>query len=428
MSKIVVVGLGYVGLPLAVRSAEVGHDVVGVDLHPGKIDMLAEGSSYVEDVSDERLERAVASGRLTTGLGWGDRDEPSATRSSAQDFDIAVIAVPTPLKRGVPDLSYVESAARMVAQVLRPGAAVVLESTTYPGTTDGLLADVLADASGLVPSTDFHLGFSPERIDPGSSQYTLENTPKLVSATTPAGLAVLDAYYSTVVEKTVPVSSPRIAELAKVFENTQAYVNIALVNELAGICHDLGIDVHEMIDAAMTKGHSMAYWTPGPGVGGHCLPIDPMYLAWQTRAVLGRPFRIAELADEINTGRPDYVVGRVADLLNDVGLPVRGTEILVVGVAYKPNVGDLRESPALPIVEALLARGAAVTVVDPHVTDWDRTPTLDVQELAGQVGRFALTVVVTDHDEFDFVKLASEAQLILDCRNAVQPCDNVVAL
>lgn len=428
MSKVVVVGLGYVGLPLAVRSSEVGHDVVGIDLHKGKIDMLAEGVSYVEDVSDERLGRALASGRLTTGLGWRDLSESSATRTAAEGFDVAVISVPTPLHLGVPDLSYVESAARMLAQILRPGAAVVLESTTYPGTTEGLLADVLADVSGLVPSSDFHLGFSPERIDPGSSRYTLENTPKLVSATTPAGLAVLDAYYSSVVDRTVPVSSPRIAELAKVFENTQAYVNIALVNELAGICHDLGIDVHEMIDAAMTKGHSVARWTPGPGVGGHCLPIDPMYLAWQTRAVLGRPFRLAELADEINTGRPDYVVKRASDLLNDVGLPVRDTEILVVGVAYKAGVADLRESPAIPIVEALLERGAAVTIVDPHVTDWARTPVLGLEELAGQVGRFPLTVVVTDHPEFDYAKLADQARLILDCRNSVQPNDNVVAL
>ena len=425
MSKVVVVGLGYVGLPLAVRAAEVGHDVVGIDLDLRKIELLNESTSYIEDVTDDRLARVVSSGRFCAGLGW---DGPSGAFPAAADFDIAVIAVPTPLRGTVPDLSYVQEAGRMVGHLLRPGAAVVLESTTYPGTTEGLLADVLAETSGLRASVDFHLGFSPERIDPGSSQYTLENTPKLVSATTPEGFAAIDGFYATIVDSTVPVSSPRIAELAKVFENTQAYVNIALVNELAAICHDMDIDVHEMIDAAMTKGHSVARWTPGPGVGGHCLPIDPMYLAWQTRAVLGRPFRFAELADEINTGRPSYVVDRAIRLLNDRGLALKGTEILVVGVAYKPNVGDLRESPALPLVKALLDHGAVVTVTDPHVTDWTLTPVLNLEDVAGAVGRFPLTIIVTDHDEFDYQKLADLAQLVLDCRNSMVAADNVVAL
>ena len=219
-----------------------------------------------------------------------------------------------------------------------------------------------------------------------------------------------------------------MAELAKVFENTQAYVNIALVNELSSICHDLEIDVYEMIDAAMTKGHSMAYWTPGPGVGGHCLPIDPMYLAWQTRALLGRPFRLAELADEINGGRPARVVERAVELLNDRGLAMRGTEILVLGVAYKPNVGDMRESPALEVVRELVAHGAIVHVADPHVTDWTLTPMVALEELAGEVGRFPLSIIVTDHAEFDYQKLAVEAQTVLDCRHAMQAADNVVML
>lgn len=425
MSKVVVIGLGYVGLPLAVRAAEVGHHVVGVDLDPGKIERLREGISYIEDVTEDRLAQVARSGRFTVGLGWNDRAD---ALEAAAGFDIAIIAVPTPLRQTVPDLSYVESAGRMVGHVLRPGASVVLESTTYPGTTEELLASVLFAASGLTPGADFHLGFSPERIDPGSSEYTLENTPKLVSATTPAGLAAIDAFYATIVDRTVPVSSPRIAELAKVFENTQAYVNIALVNEMAGICHELGIDVHEMIDAAMTKGHSMARWTPGPGVGGHCLPIDPMYLAWQTRTLLGRPFRFAELADEINAGRPSYVVERAVSLLNDRGLAMKGTEILVAGVAYKPNVGDLRESPSVAVVQGLLDRGARVTVADPYVTDWTLTPMLDLEDLAGEVGRFPLTVIATDHSEFDYDKLADLAQMVLDCRNAMAAADNVVAL
>jgi UDP-N-acetyl-D-glucosamine dehydrogenase len=425
MSRVMVLGLGYVGLPLAVRAAEVGHTVVGVDLDPARVGQLRDGRSYVEDVSDERLSAATASGRFRARLGWDaaeDGDDPSA------DFEVAIIAVPTPLRQGVPDLSYVESAARMVGQVLPRDAAVVLESTTYPGTAEGLLAHTLAAMSGLVPGRDFHVGFSPERVDPGSSPYTLENTPKLVSSTTPKGLEVINAFYSTIVDHTVPVSSPKVAEMAKVFENTQAYVNIALVNELSEICHDLGIDVVEMIDAAMTKGHSMARWLPGPGVGGHCLPIDPMYLAWQTRNWLGRSFRLAELADEINQSRPEYVVQRAAALLHDHGHALAGAEILVLGLAYKPGVGDLRESPSVEIVKALTGRGAAVTVADPHVPSWSMTPTLGLEDLTGAIKRFALVVLSTDHPEFDYDKIAAEARLVLDCRYALQRSPNVVPL
>jgi UDP-N-acetyl-D-glucosamine dehydrogenase len=425
MSRVLVVGLGYVGLPLAVRAAEVGHEVIGVDLDPGKIAMLHECTSYIEDMTDERLRAVTADGSFAASLGWQD---PTGAPPRAVDFDLAVIAVPTPLRGTVPDLTYVESAGRMVGQLLRRGAAVVLESTTYPGTTEGLLADALQEASGLVPSADFHLGFSPERVDPGSTVFTLVNTPKLVSATTPGGLLTIRHFYDTIVDTTVPVSSPRVAELAKVFENTQAYVNIALVNELSSICFDLGIDVHEMIDAAMTKGHSMARWTPGPGVGGHCLPIDPMYLAWQTRTLLGRPFRFAELADEINTARPARVVERAVSLLNDAGLAMRGTNVLVLGVAYKPNVGDLRESPAVQIVEDLLAHGAVVSVADPHVPGWTMTPMVAVEDLAGEVPQFPLTIIVTDHAEFDYQKLAANAQMVLDCRHAMPASVNVAAL
>jgi nucleotide sugar dehydrogenase len=425
MSRVVVVGLGYVGLPLAVRAAEVGHHVVGIDLDATKIQLLRDCGSYIEDMTEERLRTVTANGRFGAALGWTDVE---TAPDRARDFDLAIIAVPTPLRGAVPDLSYVAAAGRMIGQLLRPGAAVVLESTTYPGTTEGLLADALRETSDLVPGDDFHLGFSPERIDPGSKQYTLVNTPKLVSATTPTGLAFIKEFYDTIVDETVSVSSPRIAELAKVFENTQAYVNIALVNELAGICYDMDIDVYEMIDAAMTKGHSVARWTPGPGVGGHCLPIDPMYLAWQTRALLGRPFRFAELADEINAGRPTRVVERAVEMLNDRGLPMRGTEILVLGVAYKPNVGDLRESPALDVVRDLLGHGAVVTVVDPHVPDWTMTPTLDLEDLAGELARFPLTIIVTDHDEFDYQKIAVEASAVLDCRHSMQPAYNVATL
>jgi UDP-N-acetyl-D-glucosamine dehydrogenase len=426
MSQVMVLGLGYVGLPLAVRAAEVGHDVVGVDLDPDRVGMLQACRSYTEDVTDERLAAVTTSGRFSARLGWG-TDLPEDPDPDL-GFDIALITVPTPLKLGVPDLSYVESAGRMVGSVLRRNAAVVLESTTYPGTAEGLLAETLAEASGLVSGVDFHLGFSPERIDPGSKIHTLENTPKLVSATTPAGLDVIESFYGTIVERTVPVSSPRVAEMSKVFENTQAYVNIALINELSEICHDLDIDVHEMLDAAMTKGHSMAHWVPGPGVGGHCLPIDPMYLAWQTRTWLGRPFRFAELANEINQCRPEYVVRRTIELLRDCDLPVRGAEVLVLGLAYKPGVADLRESPSVEVVKALTGCGAAVTVCDPHVPSWSLTPMIELEDLTCAIERFALVVITTDHPEFDYDKIAREARLVLDCRHSVPPAANVVAL
>lgn len=419
-----VVGLGYVGLPLAMRAAAVGYDVIGVDLSEERVAMLNTGRSYIEDVSDEDLAAVTAAGRFSARLGWdlelGDGPPPA--------FDIAIISVPTPLRSGVPDLSYIESAGRMIGQVLTRGATVVLESTSYPGTSEGPLTEALTRASGLLAGTDFHLGFSPERIDPGSSVHTLHNTPKLVSATTAEGLALIDAFYCRIVARTVPVSSPRVAEMAKVFENTQAYINIALVNEMAEICHDLDIDVNEMIDAAMTKGHSVALWRPGPGVGGHCLPIDPMYLAWQTRTHLGRPFRLAELADDINQSRPDYVVGRARALLGTVGVELRGARVLLLGLSYKPSVGDLRESPAVEVAGTLVAEGARVTVIDPHVPSWSMTPRLEVEDLAGELARFDLVVVTTDHGEFDFEKIATEAPLVLDCRNAVPAGANVVRL
>jgi nucleotide sugar dehydrogenase len=393
----------------------VGHRVTGVDLDDRKTDLLRQHRSYVEDVTDERVAAAVKSGRFVAN-----------SRSST--FDIAIIAVPTPMRGSEPDLSYVESAGRMLGETLSPGGTVVLESTTYPGTTEGLLADALFETSGLRAGEDFHLGYSPERIDPGSTIYTLENTPKLVAATTPEGLTVIARFYDTIVDRTVPVSSPRVAELAKIFENTQANVNIALVNELAGICHELDIDVHEMIDAAMTKGHSMARWTPGPGVGGHCLPVDPMYLAWQTRTHLGRPFQFAELAQQVNNHRPVYVAERSEQLLAAEGLALAGAEVLVLGVAYKANVGDVRESPAIDVVEQLTKRGARVTVVDPHVEEWTLTPTLDIGFLGEHLEEFDLVVVVTDHKAFDWEKIAASARRVLDCRNVMPASSSVAAL
>ena len=426
MSKVVIAGLGYVGLPLAVRAAEVGHTVIGVDTDARKIEALRQSASYVEDVSDQRLDAVISSGAFIPEHAWSTEDE---TPTAAIGFDLAVITVPTPLKDLTPDLRYVVAAATSIATVIRRGAAVVLESTTYPGTTEGVLAQAITSVSGLQPGTDFHLGFSPERIDPGpTSPYTLENTPKLVSATTPEGLEVIDGFYSTIVETTVRVSSPRTAEMAKIFENTQAYLNIALSNELADICRLLDIDVHEMIEAALTKGHSVARWVPGPGVGGHCLPIDPLYLAWQTKTALGRPFRLAEVAHEINRSRPEGVVRRAQELLNDRGLPARDSNVVVLGLAYKPDVGDVRESPALEVVDGLRGLGARVTVVDPHVQGWTDTPVLSIEDLQSELSSFDLAIMVTDHSAFDTDKIGSLATQVLDCRHSFRPRSTVVPL
>ena len=425
MSTVAVVGLGYVGLPLAVRAAEVGHQVIGLDLDFNKIAALKSRASYVEDVSDERLRMVSDSGMFHGELGQALHPD---THRELYAFDIAIIAVPTPMRESEPDLSYVVAAGRLLGQFVRAGAAVVLESTTYPGTTEGLLRDVLEQESGLLAGQDFFLGFSPERIDPGNTVYTLQNTPKIVSATNPQGLTIIQGFYDTIVDTTVPVSSPKVAELTKLFENTQANVLIALANEVATFCHDLDIDVWEMLSASMTKGHSMSYWTPGPGVGGHCLPIDPMYLDWLSRTSLGRPFRFAELADQVNRERPYLVAKRAAELLDRHGIDIAGAAVLVLGVAYKPNVGDVRESPALDVVRALAQFGAAVTVVDPYVLDWTETPMLPIEDLTHHIADFPLSIVVTDHRDFDFRKVADLAPLVLDCRNAMPPADKVVAL
>jgi UDP-N-acetyl-D-glucosamine dehydrogenase len=417
MTKVAVIGLGYVGLPLAVRAAEVGHQVMGVDMDTYKIEALRSGTSYVEDVTDERLQAVLGarSFHAQRGLGRG---------SSRFNFDIAIIAVPTPLQHGDPDLSFVENAGRMIGRVMKKGDTVILESTTYPGTTEGLLLNALqVESADLVAGEDFHLGFSPERIDPGSMQYTLENTPKLVSGIDDESLRIIKDFYDTIVDVTVPVSSPRVAETAKLFENIQACVMIALANEMATHCHDLGINFWEVLDAAMTKGHSISRWTPGPGVGGHCLPIDPMYLAWLTRTQLGKPFRFAELANEINRERPHIVAQRAGEIID-----LRGAEVLVLGVAYKPNVSDMRESPAIDVVTALRNGGAVVTVCDPHVTNWSMTPTLSIEELAGRLSEFPLSVIVTDHSVFDYDKIVKEAPLVLDCRNVTRKAENVIAL
>ncbi|MER8182946.1 nucleotide sugar dehydrogenase [Kitasatospora sp. NPDC094015] len=429
--RVVIAGQGYVGLPLAVRAAEVGHQVVGYDVDERRIKRLAVGESYVEDIPAERLRPLLDGGAYL----------PSADPQDVAGFDVAVITVPTPLRDGVPDLSYIESSARLLAQHLRPGATVVLESTTYPGTTEELLAPLLEEGSGLRAGEDFHIGYSPERIDPGNPTWKLENTPKVVSGITPAALAAVDGFYGGLVERTVPVSSCKEAELTKLLENTFRHVNIALVNELAMFAHDLGIDVWEAIDAASTKPFGFLRFTPGPGVGGHCLPIDPSYLSWRVERALGQSFRFVELANDVNSHMPDYVVRRLVEALNQRRLSVNGSRVLVLGLAYKKNTGDARETPAARVVELLTRMGAEVRAADPHVVvgvhvaepeiPGQRTAEPDghgggplagvrrVEATAQELAAADAVVLLADHDEFDYDAVVEHSRYVLDCRRRV---------
>lgn len=413
--RLVVIGQGYVGLPVAIRAAEAGFDVVGFENDRRKADRLNAGRSHVEDISDDRLEAALRSGRYR------------ATTDTLElaHFDVAVISVPTPMADGAPDLSFIESAAATLAPHVREGSTVILESTTYPGTTEELVGPLLEAGSGLRPGEDFHLGYSPERIDPGNETWRLENTPKVVSGVDAASLAAVSEFFDRIVERTVPVSGTREAELTKLLENTFRHVNIALVNELAMFASDLGIDVWEAIDAASTKPFGYMRFTPGPGVGGHCLPIDPSYLNWQVQRSLGRSFRFVELANDVNEHMPDYVVRRLQNLLNDLGRAVNGSRVLVYGLAYKANTGDARETPTRPIISQLQELGAEILVADPHVDD--------VQFPEGvrrSDGRLAdlnqadVAVYLVDHDGFDHDVLTTSGVPVLDCRRALKG-DNV---
>ncbi|MEU8820391.1 nucleotide sugar dehydrogenase [Actinoplanes sp. NPDC048796] len=406
--RVVIAGQGYVGLPLAVRAAEVGHEVVGFDVDTVRVGRLVEGESYVEDIPAERLRAVLAGGKY----------RPSTDPADCAGFDIAVITVPTPLRDGAPDLSYVEACSEMLGGHLRPGALVVLESTTYPGTTEEVVLPILEKESGLTAGTDFQLGFSPERIDPGNQNWNLVNTPKVVSGLDEASLKRVKEFYDSVVETTVTVSSMREAELAKLIENTFRHVNIALVNEIAMISHDLGIDVWQAIDAASTKPFGFMRFTPGPGVGGHCLPIDPSYLSWRVQRALGQSFRFVDLANDINNHMPDYVVRRLMEALNRRQRSVSGSRILLLGLAYKKNTGDARESPAVRVVQLLRQMGAEVRVADPHVVEAvhgadDLTMvTADAEEVRAADA----VVLLADHDEFDYDMIGREASCLLDTR------------
>jgi len=407
--RVVIVGQGYVGLPLAVRAAQVGHTVVGFDVDDERIKRLAAAESYVDDVPSAELREILDSGAFV----------PSSDPRSVAGFDVAVIAVPTPLREGTPDLTYIEESARTLARYLRPGATVALESTTYPGTTSDLVAPLLEEGSGLVAGVDFHLGYSPERIDPGNQEWSLVTTPKVVSGINPESLVAVEAFYGSVVERTVPVSDCRVAELAKLLENTFRHVNIALVNELAVFAHDLGIDVWEAIGAASSKPFGYMRFVPGPGVGGHCLPIDPSYLSWRVQRTLGQSFRFVELANDINNHMPDYVVRRLVAALNKQRKAVNGSTVLLLGLAYKKNSGDARESPARRVAALLLDMGAEVRAADPHVVEdaaIDRR-VVRVAPTAEQIAAADAVVLLADHDAFDLDLVVEHARYVLDTRH-----------
>ena len=417
--RVAVVGQGYVGLPLAMRAVEVGHHVTGFDVSVDRVKRLAAAESYVEDVKDEHLAEALASGRYV----------PSTEARACAGFDIAVITVPTPLREGIPDLSYIESSSQTLARYLRPGATVVLESTTYPGTTEELVAGILEEGSGLTAGSDFHLGYSAERIDPGNATWTFVTTPKVVSGIDAASLVAVQAFYDTLVDRTVPVASPKEAELAKLLENTFRHVNIALVNELAVFAHDLGIDVWAAIDAASTKPFGFMRFTPGPGVGGHCLPIDPSYLSWRVKRSLGRSFRFVELANDVNDHMPDHVVHRLMVALNARARSVKGSRILLLGLAYKANTGDARESPALRVAALLLGLGADVRAADPHVVEGhidSRVVRVDADE--DELKAADAVVLLTEHDDFDYDLICTSARYVLDCRRRLPREDGRIEL
>ena len=407
--RLVVVGQGYAGLPVAMRAVEVGFDVVGFDVDVAKIKRLAAGESHVEDVTSDAVSRALATGRY----------EPTDDPERTLEFDVAVIDVPTPLTDGVPNLTHVTDAAAMLAASLRTGATVILESTTYPGTTEDLVAGILEEGSGLVAGKDFHLGYSPERIDPGNATWHFANTPKVVSGIDKGSLEAVQGFFDRLVDRTVPVSGTREAELTKLLENTFRHVNIALVNELAVFADAMDIDVWEAIDAASTKPFGYLRFTPGPGVGGHCLPIDPSYLSWKVRRSLGQPFRFVELANDINARMPDYVVSRLTLALNRDKRSINGSRVLLLGLAYKRNTGDTRESPGMVIAQSLTLLGADVRVADPHLAP-GTTGLLHVELTADELQRADAVVVVTDHDEFDYDMVRDRARYVLDTRNRIR--------
>lgn len=405
-----VIGLGYVGLPAALAAAEAGFNVTGVDVSDSIVDRICDGTFSIDGVEPGRLRAQQSSGRFVATT------DPAAIGQA----DVIVICVPTPLRDELPDMSYIETAAREIAGRLRRGQLVTLESTTYPGTTEELLLGIL-ESSGLKAGLDFYLGFSPERLDPGNKDYDLKSLPKVISGINGQSTLLMEAFYASFVDKLVPVSSPKTAEMVKLLENTYRHVNIALANEMAILCHDLGVDVWEVIDAASTKPFGFHPFYPGPGWGGHCIPVDPAYLSWRVRQ-MGTTARFVELAREFNQRMPAYVVQRIGEALNERGKSLKSSSILILGVTYKADVGDVRESPAVEILQRARKAGSRVVFHDPYVAALRlRDTELQRTHLDSRALREAdLVLVHTAHSTYDWAWVAEHAQLVLDTRNALQ--------
>ena len=405
---VTIIGQGYVGLPLAQSAVLAGWKVFGLDVTASLVDALNAGTSHVDDLSDQDIRTMLDQGYQAT-----------TDAKVIAESDVVVICVPTPLSEsGGPDLTAVRGASASIGANLTAGTTVILESTTYPGTTEDVMIPILEEGSGLKAGTDFHVAFSPERINPGDPVYGVKNTPKLVGGINEEATAAAVGFYSDFVDEVVPLSGPKEAETAKLLENTFRHVNIALVNEMAKFCHELGIDIWEVIRGAATKPFGFMKFTPGPGVGGHCIPIDPNYLAYQVQSELGYPFRFVELAQEINNSMPEYVATRVGGLLNDQERSVKGSTILLLGVTYKPDIADQRESPAVPVADLLRARGAKVQFHDPHVKSWKLTDeTLDVvPDLDAALAEADIVVLLQAHQSYDLADIESKARVLFDTR------------
>src|SRR5579871_6044838 len=405
---VVVIGLGYVGLPLAIQAARSGFRVTGLDTSEKIVAGLMAGRSHVDDVTDAEIAEMLSKGFLAT-----------ADEAELEPQDVIVICVPTPLSEADgPDLSAVRAATATAARLLKPGTLVSLESTTYPGTTEEVVAPLLEKGSELTAGIDFCLAFSPERIDPGNPVYGFRNTPKIVGGLTPACTDAAAAFYGQICDQVVRAKSAREAEMAKLLENTYRHVNIALVNEMAIFYHELGVDLWDAIRCAATKPFGFQPFYPGPGVGGHCIPIDPNYLSYKVRAELKHPFRFVELAQEINSRMPGYIVDRAAELLNTDAKPLNGAKVLLLGVTYKTDIADQRESPARPIARKLAQRGAVLSYHDPFVDSW-QVDGKEIRRAASPDEAADLTILLQAHSEYDLAAIAANAHLLFDTRGKI---------
>jgi UDP-N-acetyl-D-glucosamine dehydrogenase len=412
-ARVAILGLGYVGLPLAVVFGEAGFDVTGIDPDARKVDALNKGVSYIPDVKTETIAALVKSGNLTATTDF----------SALKDMDAVSICVPTPLRKtGDPDMSYILSATEELAKYVHKNMVIVLESTTYPGTTREVLLPMLTEKSGLKVGQDIFVAFSPERVDPGREDWTTINTPKVIGGITGACAQVAEAWYCGAIQTIFPVSSAEAAEMAKLLENTFRMINIGMVNELAIMCERLGVDVWEVIEAAATKPFGFMKFTPGPGLGGHCIPIDPLYLSWKMKA-LNYNARFIDLASEINTNMPRYVVSRVLEAMNDRGKTLKGSKVLVLGAAYKPDIDDMRESPALDVIGLLQNKGAQVEYHDPYIPhihhEYDGWEMDSVKDVMKAVSESDAVVIVTNHKVYDYNAILDAAKFVFDARNAL---------